>query len=179
VRRNIKRELPCKLTEEEFTRISRSASRRRPSSRSSQDDLAKETRKRKDQIEELEDEVAKMGRELHLEQQDRTVPCNEVFRRALDGTGWIHTIRLDTYQEVERRPATAHETQRYLPNVETPVGGGLLGEAARAQRSAQDEPSDVPESSDGVEAKDDDASDDQGDSDKGDSSKSRKGRKGK
>ncbi len=136
VRRNVKRELPCKLTEEEFTRISRQRVAKEAEHAQLEGDLAREKKKRQDQIDELEDEIAKMGRELHTEHQDRTVPCNDVFRRAMDGTGWIHTIRMDTYDEVERRPATAHETQRYLPSVD---GGGILDQSRVAQRSAQPE----------------------------------------
>ncbi len=136
VRRNVKRELPCKLTEAEFTRISRQRVAKEAEHAQLEGDLAREKKKRQDQIDEIEDEIAKMGRELHTEHQDRTVPCNDVFRRADDGTGWIHTIRMDTYDEVERRPATAHETQRYLPTID---GGsnGILDQSRAAQRSAQ------------------------------------------
>lgn len=60
--------------------------------------------------------------------------CNEVFRRAVDGTGWVHTIRTDTGKEVERRPATPTEAQRYLPGVEaTGPAGPLLEQALAAQ----------------------------------------------
>lgn len=146
VRRNLKRELPCKLTTEEFLRISKERVAKEAELGQLQDDLARETKKRKEQIEELSDEIEKKGRELHLEQQDRTVLCNEIFRRGSDGTGWIHTIRLDTFDEVERRPATAHETQRYLPNVEGPgANPSILDKARERQRSAQpDDGSDIP-----------------------------------
>lgn len=137
VRRNIKRELPCKLTEEEFTRIARQRATKEAERDELMDDLAKEKKRRQDQIEELNDEIGKMGTELRTGNQDRTVPCNEVFRRAADGTGWIHTIRLDTFDEVERRPATAHETQRYLPNVEPGnISSGSVLDDARAQQAA-------------------------------------------
>jgi hypothetical protein len=152
VRRGIKRELPCKLTDEEFTRIARQRATKEAELAQLQADLAREKKKRMDQIEELGDEVSKMGRELHTGEQDRTVPCNDMFRRADDGTGWIHTIRQDTHTEVERRPATAHETQRYLPTVGDDTKGGLIEQAsqkmAEVERSAQDETDDVPPSSD-------------------------------
>ncbi len=139
VRRNIKRELPCKLSDEELLRVARQRATKEAEQMQLEADLAKEQKKRKDQIAELADEVRKMGRELHTGEQDRTVPCNDVFRRAKDGTGWIHTVRQDTFDEVERRPATAHETQRYLPTVDGPGSGGVLDIArARQQRSAQD-----------------------------------------
>lgn len=140
VRRNIPRELQCKLDDQEFTRIAKTRAQKEAERDELDEDLAREKKKRQDQIDELEDEIAKMGRELRTGEQERTVKCNEIFRKHDDGTGWIYVIRLDTYDEVERRPATAHETQRYLPTLDG--GGGLLTEAAKAQRSAQDE---VPE----------------------------------
>lgn len=117
VRRNIKRELPCKLTDEEFTRIAKQRAIKEAEKEELEADLAKEKRRRMDQIEDVQDELKVSGRELRTGYQDRTVNCNEVFFRDNKGVGWIHTIRIDTAEEVERRPATAHETQRYLPNV--------------------------------------------------------------
>lgn len=178
VRRNVKRELPCKLTEAEFTRISRQRVAKEAELAQLQADLAKEQKKRKDQIEEVSDEVAKMGRELHTEHQDRTVPCNDVFRRADDGTGWIHTVRLDTYDEVERRPATAHETQRYLPSVDGP---GIIDKARTAQQ-AEGEPAandgdDVP--SDAGEKEEDDQEDEDDTAGEKPAAKKRAKKKGK
>jgi hypothetical protein len=115
IRRNIKRELPCKITDEEFTRIAKQRATKEAEKEELEADLAKEKRRRMDQIELVQDELKVSGRELRTGYQDRTVNCNEVFYRTEEGTGWIHTIRLDTFDEVERRPATAHETQRYLP----------------------------------------------------------------
>jgi hypothetical protein len=133
VRRNVKRELPCKLTDEEFMRISKQRVTREAEQTQLESDLAVEKKKRQDQIDEIDDEIQKMRRELHTGFQDRTVPCDEVFRKLEDGTGWIFVIRKDTMTEVDRRPATAHETQRYLPGVDGP-GAGLLDKAAAAQK---------------------------------------------
>lgn len=153
VRRNVKRELPCKLNEEEFTRIARQRATKEAERDQLESDLAHEVKDRKDQIKKYDDEIGKMGRELRTGEQDRTVPCDEVFRKLEDGTGWIFVLRKDTYDEVERRPANAHETQRYLPGVDGP-GAGLLDQAAAAQqkeRSAQPatEGGDVPNEDDG------------------------------
>jgi hypothetical protein len=154
VRRGVKRELPCKMTDEEFTRVARQRAAKEAERTQLETDLAREKKKRQDQIGELDDEIGKMGRELHTGEQERTVPCNDVFRRAFDGTGWIHTLRMDTFDEVERRPATAHETQRYLPTVDG-GDGNIIDQAETAQRSAQDETEDVPGGGDddGDEAK--------------------------
>ncbi len=149
VRRNVKRELPCRLDDNELLRIARQRATKEAERDQLEADLAKEKKKRLDQITELEDEIKKAGRELHTGEQDRTVPCNDVFKRALDGTGWIHTIRLDTFDEVERRPATAHETQRYLPTVDgSGANAGILDAARERQRSAQPETDDVPADTD-------------------------------
>ena len=153
VRRGIKRDLPCKLDDTELLRIARLRATKEAEIAQLEADLAREKKKRGDQLEELGDEVAKMGRELHTGEQDRIVACNDVFRRATDGTGWIHTIRQDTFTEVERRPATAHETQRYLPTVgDDAKGGGLIEQAtkkmAEAERSAQPPVDDVPPETD-------------------------------
>lgn len=117
VRRNIKRELPCRLTDEEFTRVAKQRAMKEAEKEELEMDLAKEKSRRTEQIKDLSDEIGKSGKELRTGFQDRTVNCNEIYRRDVEGTGWIHTIRIDTYDEVERRPATAHETQRYLPSV--------------------------------------------------------------
>ena len=117
VRRNIKRELPCRLTDEEFTRVAKQRAMKEAEKEELEMDLAKEKSRRNEQIKDLSDEIGKSGKELRTGYQDRTVNCNEIYRRDVEGTGWIHTIRIDTYDEVERRPATAHETQRYLPSV--------------------------------------------------------------
>lgn len=131
VRRGISRDLPCKLTEEEFVRISRTRVQREAERDELEADLFHEVKKRKEQIKERDDEIAKMRRELHTGHQDRTIKCNEVFRKHNDGTGWIYVVRLDELREVERRPASAAEMQRYLPSI--PEGGGLLDQARTAQ----------------------------------------------
>jgi hypothetical protein len=170
IRRNVARELYCKLSEDEFVRISRTRVNKEAERDQLVEDLDVETKKRKQQIKLLEDEIGKMGRELRTGEQERTVKTNEVFRNE-EGTGWVVVVRLDTFDEVERRPATAHETQRYLPNMDA-GGGGLLDKAARAQRSAGVEA--APEAK--TETDDVPADTDEGD---GEKSKNKRGGKGK
>lgn len=182
VRRNLPRELPCKLTEEDFVRISRTRVQKEAERDELVTDLADETRRRKDQIKALDDEIGRMGRELRTGEQERTVKCNEVFRKHEDGTGWIYVLRLDTFDEVERRPATAHETQRYLPSIDgtPPTGGSLLDQAARGQRSAQDDATpDVPDDDDVPADGEGDEGDDDADDTDGKPAKKRGGRKAK
>jgi cell division septum initiation protein DivIVA len=134
LRRAVKRTLPCKLTEREFVEISRARVAKEAELAQLQEDLAKETKRRKDQIGDLEDEIKLMGRELHTGEQDRTVSTNDVFRRHDDGSGWVYTIRLDTYAEVGApRPASPAEMQRHLPTDELATPRNVLDKARHAQ----------------------------------------------
>lgn len=177
VRRNVKRDLYCKLTDEEQLRIAKTRATKEAECDELSDDLARETKKRKEQIGELEDQIAKMGRELRTGEQERTIPCDEVFR-IIDGAGWIAVIRKDTLAEVERRPATAHESQRYLPGIDGPGSGGALdiarsAQAAETKSEAKPDTKDVPEGDDeDIDAADDNADmpDDEDDEDESDDS---------
>ncbi len=165
IRRGIKRTLPCKLTEREFMQIAKTRVDKEALLLQLEADLAREQKKRKDQIAELEDEIGKMGHELHTGEQDRTVDCLDVFRRADDGTGWVHTLRINkaddgakTTEEVERRPATPSETQRHLPGVDgEPVHRAAPVDQAGAQAAdgaAADPDAEAEDSADGDELDD-------------------------
>lgn len=177
VRRGIPRELHCKLEDDELLRIARTRTNKEAERNQLMLDMKDEVDRRKAQIKALDDEISKMGRELRTGEQERTVKCNEVFRKHDDNTGWIYVIRLDTFDEVERRPATAHETQRYLPSLDAAGGGnGLLAQATAVQRSAQDAPPAV--ESDGEDVPTDEGeADDEGDD--GEKRSKRNGKKGK
>lgn len=184
VRRGIKRVLPCKLTDGEFMEISKTRVAREALRDQVEADLAKTAKKFKDQLSELEDEIAKMGRELHTGEQDRTVLCNEVFRRHEDGTGYVHTVRMDTSTEVEYRPATVSETQRYLPTLDVNAAG-TNGSVLDQARSAQATPNGngAADSDDVVKPEDMDDEDDDADDDADDAvvngKSKRKAKKGK
>lgn len=180
IRRGIKRVLPCKLTEDEFVEIAKKRVGREALLKQCEADLAREQKKRKDQIAELEDEIGTMGRQLHTESEDRTVLCNEVFRRAENGTGYVHTIRLDTNEEVETRPATVSETQRYLPSdgFSPPANGAsVLDQARTAQGATNGTTNGAAAESD--EIKPDELDDDEDDADDASDEKPKRGAKGK
>jgi hypothetical protein len=171
VKRAVPRVLPCKLTDEDMLRISRTRVAREAERDQLVADAELDAKKRKAQIKEYDDEINVMRRELHSGQQDRTIKTNEVFEKDDLGNCWIVVYRLDTGEPTgERWPPSPAEMQRYLPALEG--GGGLLEQAARVQRSAQTEtpdaeaPTDLPD-----EGEDDD--------DASDTKKSRKGRKAK
>lgn len=176
VRRGIKRILPCKLTKDEFMEIAEKRVGREALLTQLEGDLQRETKKRKDQIAELEEEVAKMGRELHTKSEDRTVLCNEVFRRdEIDGTGYVHTIRLDTNEVVERRPATPVETQRYLPSDGMAPPSASVLDQAREKQNGTAATAAVTDQSDDIKPEE---LDDEDDDDQGDDKPKRKGKKG-
>lgn len=152
----VKRELPCKLTDEEELRIARQMVALKAGLNESEAKWEIEAKKHKQAVAEVERAISKMERELHTGQQDRVVICNRVFQRNSSGGGDEVLVRLDPAhqlpsdtREVQRIPASASVMQRFLPFVQG--GNGLLDDAraqqqAAEQRSAaeQDVPSDVP-----------------------------------
>lgn len=182
VRRNIKKVLPCRLTDEELLRIARM----RTTKENEHDQLINEAKidadKRKAQIKEYADEILSMRRELHTGYQERTVLTNEVFEKDLQGNYWIVVYRLDTNLPTgERWPASPSDLQRYLPIEETSGGNGLLTQAAKVQRSAQPVESDaeVPEGLPEDDGAGDDGDDDADADDDAPESKPRSRKKGK
>lgn len=173
---NVKRELPCKLTDEEELRIARQMVALKADLADREAAWDVKLKKHKQEVVDTERAIAKMERELHTGQQDRVVICNRVFERNAAGGGDEVLIRLDPAhqlpndtREVQRFPASASVMQRFLP-LET---GGILDKARERQRSAQPEQSDVPaDSANDVPA-------DDGDEGEGDEKKSKKRNKAK
>lgn len=182
MKRGVKRTLPCTLTEREFMAIAKQRVDKEALLDQVVEDFDKIKSKHKSQLEELEGEIGKMRRELHTGEQDRTVPCVEIFVRGLDGAGYVQTLRMDVLAQayavaradgmshaeaadlardkarVEQRPATPTETQRHLPDIDGAAAdrnAPLLEQATAAQgRSADAGESDgVP---DGAEPGDED-----------------------
>lgn len=186
VKRNVKRVLPCKLTDEELLRIARMRTVKETEHDQLVSDAELDAKKRKAQIKEYADEILAMRRELHTGYQDRTILTNEVFEKDDKGNYWIVVYRLDNGEPTgERHPATPAELQRYLPVGDTGTGS-LLDQAAKVQRSAQPEaaadadaavPDELPE--DGDEADDEDQGDDGDDGETKPARGKRGGKKGK
>lgn len=182
MKRGVKRTLPCTLTEREFMAIAKQRVDKEALLDQVVEDFDKLKSKHKSQLEELEGEIGKMRRELHTGEQDRTVPCVEIFVRGLDGAGYVQTLRMDVLAQVyavargdgmshaeaadlardkarvEQRPATPTETQRHLPDIDGAAAdrnAPLLDQAAAAQgrAAASGESDGVP---DGAEPGDED-----------------------
>ncbi len=158
VKRNVKRVLPCKLTDEELLRIARMRTVKESEHDQLVADADLDAKKRKAQIKEYSDEILAMRRELHTGYQDRTILTNETFEKDDKGNCWVVVYRLDTGEPTgERHPASPAEMQRYLPAADGSPGG-LLEQAAKVQRSAQDAPpADVPDGLPSEDGDDDDA----------------------
>lgn len=185
VKRNVKRTLPCKLTDEELLRIARMRTTKENEHDQLVSDADLDAKKRKTQIKEYADEILAMRRELHSGYQDRTILTNEAFEKDPQGNCWIVVYRLDTGEPTgERWPASAAEMQRHLPMEE--ASGNLLDQANKAKRSAQPEtapeadvPSDLPEGEDDVPDDDGDGDDEDDADDDKPAGKKRGGKKGK
>jgi len=134
IQRGVKRLLPCKLTDTELLQIALQRTDKEALRDDMVADFDRHKAKHKAALEEIEDEIKKAYRELHTREQDRSIPCTALFRRADDGSGWVDTIRTDSNEVVETRPCTPSEAQRYLPGVEgaAPADGPILDETEDA-----------------------------------------------
>lgn len=116
IRRGLRRDQPVKLTQEELLDKMRAFTLKDAERDELTDELTKETKKRKQQIEELDDEISGLKRCIRTGEEDRSVSCFERMDRRGDGTWEVVLIRADTNAVVERRSAHAAELQRHLPN---------------------------------------------------------------
>ncbi len=117
--RGLRNVLPVKLTKEEYSEIAHRRTVVEKEYDELEADLKKETDKRKADLKTREEDIARMRRWLHANEQERSVRCANVFRCVIvngQPTGWVVTLRLDTGKEVTRVPATPKQLQRYLPS---------------------------------------------------------------
>jgi hypothetical protein len=185
IERGVKRELPCKLTDEEELRIARQmvALKAELSEREAQWDL--KAKKHKQESAETERVIAKMERELHTGQQDRVVICNRVFERNAAGGGDEVLIRLDPAhqlpgdtREVQRIPASASVMQKFLPFIGEAGGGSLLDDARAQQRAVEQRSAAAADDVPADDTKPESTSDGDG-ADEDESKPKRNGKKGK
>lgn len=139
VKRGIKRELPCKLTDHEELEIAR----RKATAEAELEELLEDFKDAKDEwgtrIDEVEKRIAIMGAELRTGEQKRVIECYERFK-----AGTIEVVRTDNGMVIDRRAASLGDTQRALPKVAdepTPAtsddeGEAQAADAARTQRDA-------------------------------------------
>lgn len=165
IRRGLRRDQPVKLTKEELLEKMTTFTVKDAERDELVDELQKETKKRKQQIEDLDDEIGHLKRCIRTGEEDRSVPCYERLDRRSDGTWEVVLIRQDTEAVVERRSAHAAELQRHLPSEysgQPTVAAGSVLEDARAQQAAattSDGGDDVPGNDDDADAKDSEGED--------------------
>lgn len=119
--RGLRNVLPVKLTQDEYSEIAHRRTVVEKEHDELEADLAKETERRKADIKTRKEDIAKLRRWLHSNEQERSVRCANVFRCVIingQPTGWVVTLRLDNGKEVTRVPATPKQLQRYLPSDE-------------------------------------------------------------
>jgi hypothetical protein len=112
VRETFRRQLPCKLTTEESARYGQMLS-----SKVRERELTDETRKSVAaeygaKIKMITAEISRVAAALEKNEELRPIDCYKVFH-----AGTMQTIRVDTNEVVEVRPATDAERQAPLPGV--------------------------------------------------------------
>lgn len=116
LRRDLPRELPCALTDNERLQRAIEAAKKRGERNLLEDQAAelKETAKRlladHDSVLERLDSAVRDGSERRL------IRCHERFH-----AGMVELVRDDTLEVVESRPATFAEAQRTMPGVDPPT----------------------------------------------------------
>jgi NifB/MoaA-like Fe-S oxidoreductase len=140
VKRGIKRELPCKLTDQEELEIARRKASAEAELEEVQADFDDAKNEWKSRLEEVEKRIALMGAELRTGEQKRVIDCYERFV-----AGTIETVRTDNGMVIDRRAASLADTQRALPTVgrdEAREEQEQAADAAKTQRDANVEEDD-------------------------------------
>ena len=109
---DIKRELPCKLTDTDLLEIAIDKAKAEGELDQIQDQFADVKREWGKRIEESEKRIAAMGSELRTRERKRVVICHE---RVVIATRMVEVVREDTYEVVDRRAANLFEAGKALP----------------------------------------------------------------
>jgi hypothetical protein len=109
---DIKRELPCKLTDSDMLEIAIDKAKAEAELDEMEDEFADTKRDWGKRIEEVEKRVAAMGSELRTRERKRVVICHE---RVVLETRMVEVVREDTMEVVDRRAANLFEAGKVLP----------------------------------------------------------------
>lgn len=142
VKRDIMRELPCKLTDEQLLEVAINKAEAEAALEELESDFKDVKEEWSVRIAQSEKRIAEMGAELRTKEQKRVIKCYERFV-----AGTIEVVRSDTKEVVERRAANLSEAQRALPATDAKA------DAAKVQRdngvAENDEGDVVPPEGDG------------------------------
>lgn len=166
IARDIKRELPCNLTQEEMLDIAIDKAKAEGELEQVRDEFRDVKDQWNERIEEAEKRIAQMGVEIRTRQRKRVVLCHE---RVVAETRMVEVVREDTNEVVDRRAANLFEAGKVLPQTkhldvhagDEPADGdvdsALAAAAAETQRAANVEETEdgdvVPPEGDGKRAK--------------------------
>lgn len=140
IKRDIMRELPCKLDGEALLDIAIAKSEAEAKLEELQSDFSDAKDEWKARLEEVEKRIAVMGAELRLKEQKRVISCYERFV-----SGTVEVVRADTKEVVERRAANLFEASRSSTRSksdEEAESAKASADAAKTQRDANVEEDD-------------------------------------
>jgi hypothetical protein len=112
IAQGIKRELPCRLTNDELLEIALSKARLEDERDQLQDQFADVKREWGERIAAIEKHINAMGLELRTRERRQVVLCHE---RVVAATRMVELVREDTNEIVERRAANLFEVGKILP----------------------------------------------------------------
>lgn len=163
---DIKRELPCKLDEQQLLEVAIDKAKAEAELDEIKDDFRDVKEQWNERIEEVEKRISQMGAELRTRERKRVVLCHE---RVVAETRMVEVVREDTLEVVDRRPANLFEAGKVLPQTKhldkddqhpddpPDVDDALAAAAAETQRAANVEETEdgdvVPPEGDGKRAK--------------------------
>lgn len=133
IKRNLKRELPCALDDDEVLIHARAAAKKRAELCTIQLEIADERKKQKERVATVAKEIARLDGIVESGKERRIVVCHEKW-----ANGAVHLVREDTGEVVDTRQATAADRNLVVPGsgLDTEPEG-LLAEAAKKKRGAK------------------------------------------
>jgi hypothetical protein len=140
VRKNIRRELPVALTNNEFVELARYKARLELERDEAESTFAERKNEHAQRLKDLEARIGKAGAELRTGEQKRVVECVQRYVRSGEHAGKVETVRLDTDEVVERHAADLLESRQAVPDDD--VSDNLLDAASKMQREGNTETDD-------------------------------------
>jgi hypothetical protein len=110
IKRNLKRELPCALDDDEVLIHARAATKKRAELRVIEAEIAEERKKQKERVAGVEKEIARLDAIVESGKERRIVVCHEKW-----ANGAVHLVREDTGEVVDTRQATAADRNLVVP----------------------------------------------------------------
>jgi len=133
IKRNLKRELPCALDDDEVLIHARAATKKRAELRVIEAEIAEERKKQKERVAGVEKEIARLDAIVESGKERRIVVCHEKW-----ANGAVHLVREDTGEVVDTRQATAADRNLVVPGSGLDVENDNQPAPKRARKSKVD-----------------------------------------